>query len=215
MKKPQLLEQFFDRMLVAIIRTKTPEPVVDIADALYAGGVRMIEVTLSVPGAIDAIAALSRRFADRAMIGVGTVLDAGSCQKAIEAGAQFVVSPHFNPEVVSATVQHGKISIPGTATPTEMLRAWDAGADVLKIFPSSGLGPNFVRDVLNPLPHLKLMPTGGVDPSNVAQWMAAGAVGVGAGASLVLKDAIERSDWRAIQNRAAEFVDAIAAARKS
>src|SRR5204862_199135 len=128
-------------------------------------------------------------------------------EAAIEAGAEFVVSPAFDAEVVAMTLRHGKLSIPGALTPTEILRAWDAGADVVKVFPSTALGPQYFRDLLAPMPQLKLMPTGGVDIRNVGEWIKAGAVCVGAGSSMIPKDLMVRKDWKAISNNARAFVE--------
>jgi 2-dehydro-3-deoxyphosphogluconate aldolase/(4S)-4-hydroxy-2-oxoglutarate aldolase len=162
---------------------------------------------------LEGIARLSREFGTQAMIGVGTVLDAQTCRNAIEAGAEYVVSPGFDEAVHSATKAHKKLSLPGAMTPTEILRAWNAGADVVKVFPSTALGPGYFKDVLAPLPHVRLMPTGGVDAKNAGDWLRAGAVCVGAGSNLVPKDALARKDWAAITANARLFVDAVRAAR--
>ena len=156
---------------------------------------------------------LADKFGDQAVVGVGTVLDSATCADAIHAGAQFIVSPAFDPEIVATTKRYGKISIPGAFTPTEILRAWTAGADVVKVFPSTTLGPGYFKDILAPLPQLKLTPTGGVDQKNAGDWIRAGAVFVGAGSSLVSKDALSKSDWPTITKNAQSFVEAIKSAR--
>jgi 2-dehydro-3-deoxyphosphogluconate aldolase/(4S)-4-hydroxy-2-oxoglutarate aldolase len=199
--------------VVAVIRGQSKEQVLEVAGALLAGGVVAIEVTMTTPRAIGAIEMLADKYGDRAVVGVGTVIDVGTCAAAIHAGAQFVVSPAFDAGIVETTKRYGKISIPGAYTPTEILRAWTSGADVVKVFPSTGLGPGYFRDVLAPLPQLKLTPTGGVDLKNVGEWIKAGAVFVGAGSSLVSKEAMAKSDWGGITNNAKLFVEAIKLAR--
>src|SRR3954468_10275187 len=196
-------EQYVNEMLasgvVAVIRAKSKDQLLDIAKALLEGGVPSIEVTMTTPKAIAGIEMLADALGDKAVVGVGTVVDASTARDAISAGAQFVVSPVFDPEVVATTKRYGKISVPGAFTPTEILRAWSAGADVVKVFPSTTLGPGYFKDVLAPLPQVKLTPTGGVDLKNVGQWIKAGAVFVGAGSSLVTKDAMSNGDWKSIE----------------
>ena len=211
--KDQLFAEMLSAGIVAVIRASSREQLPGIANALLEGGVPAIEVTMSTPKALAGIEALADSLGDRAIVGVGTVLDAHTCRDAIAAGAQFVVSPVLDEEVIATTKRYGKISIPGAFTPTEILRAWTAGADVVKVFPSTALGPGYFKDVLAPLPQIKLTPTGGVDQKNAGDWIKAGAVFVGAGSSLVSKDALARSDWNAITNNAKAFVEAIKAAR--
>lgn len=199
--------------VIAVLRLDSTRSLTAIARALLAGGVTNVEVTMTTPGALDGTRALAAEFGETLVPGVGTVLDVPTCEAAVAAGARYVVSPHFDPAVVSATKRLGGVSMPGAFTPTEMLRAWAGGADVVKVFPSAAVGPNYIRDVLAPLPHLRLMPTGGVDARNAADWIRAGAVCVGAGASLVPKDALARGDWPAITANARAFVAAVAAAR--
>src|SRR5204863_8958051 len=166
------------------------------------------------PGAIGGIEKLADKYGDRAVIGVGTVLDGATCAAAIHAGAQFVLSPSYLPEVVATTRRYGKISVPGAYTPTEILHAWTNGADVVKVFPATTLGPGYFKDILAPLPQLKLTPTGGVDVKTTPQWIAAGAVFVGAGTALVPKDAVAKADWTTITNNAKAFVEAVKSARR-
>ena len=207
------LKRLLNSGVIAVLRLASIDPLPDVARALIAGGVTSIELTMTTPNALEGIARLSREFGKQAMIGVGTVLDAQTCRKAIEAGAEYVVSPGFDEAVHSATKAHKKLSLPGAMTPTEILRAWNAGADVVKVFPSTALGPPYFKDVLAPLPHVRLMPTGGVDAKNAGDWLRAGAVCVGAGSNLVPKEALARKDWAAITANAKAFVDAVRAAR--
>ena len=211
--KDQLLKTVIDTGVIAVIRAPAAEVLLPIAEALLAGGIPAVEVTMTTPKAIAGIEILADRFGDRAVIGVGTVLDAATARDAIAAGAEFVLSPTFEPDVVAATRRYGKISVPGAFTPTEILHAWTAGADIVKVFPSTALGPGYIRDILAPLPQLRLSPTGGVDHKNAGDWIKAGAVCVGTGSSLVSKDAIAKADWPTITANAKAFVEAVRAAR--
>ena len=211
--KEQNLKTVGDAGVVAVIRANSKDQLVGITEALLAGGVPGIEITMSTPKAISGIEMLADRFGDRAVIGVGTVIDAATARDAIAAGAQFVVSPVFDEQIVSTTRRYGKIMIPGAFTPTEILRAWTAGADVVKVFPATLLGPQYFKDILAPLPQLRLTPTGGVDAKNAGDWIKAGAVFVGAGSSLVTKDALAKNDWAGVTANAKAFVEAIRTAR--
>src|SRR3982751_3540517 len=164
--KQQLIEEMSAAGVVAVIRASSKDQLLDIAAALLAGGVPAIEVTMSTPKAIAGIEQLADKLGDKAVIGVGTVIDPATARDAIAAGAQFVVSPVIDPEIVATARRYGKIMIPGAFTPTEILKAWTSGADVVKVFPSTALGPGYFKDILAPLPFLKLTPTGGVDAKN-------------------------------------------------
>ena len=211
--KEQLLNIIAESGVVAVMRAPSKEILLDISQALLAGGAPAIEVTMTTPKAIAAIEMLADKFGDQAVVGVGTVLDPATARDAIAAGAQFVVSPTLDPAIIEITKRYGKISIPGAFTPTEILSAWSCGADTVKVFPATTLGPGYIRDLLAPLPQLKLTPTGGIDLKNVAEWIKAGAYFVGAGSSLVSKDAMAKKDWPAITANAKAFVEAIRAAR--
>ena len=211
--KEQLLQEVISTGVIAVIRAPSAEILLPIAQALMAGGVTAIEVTMSTPKAIYGIEMLADKIGDQAVIGVGTVLDSATARDAIAAGAQFVLSPCFDEEVVATTRRYGKISVPGAFTPTEILKAWTSGADIVKVFPSTVLGPGYIKDLLAPLPQLKLTPTGGVDAKNAGEWIKAGAVCVGAGSSLVSKEAMAKGDFAAITANAKAFVAAIKAAR--
>jgi 2-dehydro-3-deoxyphosphogluconate aldolase / (4S)-4-hydroxy-2-oxoglutarate aldolase len=212
--KEHYLKQVADAGVVAVIRANSKDQLVGLTEALLAGGVGAIEVTMSTPQAIAGIEMLADRFGDSAVIGVGTVIDPATARDAISAGAQFVVSPVFDESIVACVRRYGKIMIPGAFTPTEILKAWTCGADVVKVFPSTAVGPGYFKDILAPLPQLRLTPTGGVDLKNVADWIKAGAVFVGAGSSLVSKEALSKNDWSSVTTNAKAFVDAIRAARQ-
>jgi 2-dehydro-3-deoxyphosphogluconate aldolase/(4S)-4-hydroxy-2-oxoglutarate aldolase len=211
--KDQILNQMLSVGVVAVIRAQSAEQLGPLAMALMEGGVTSIEVTMSTPKAIAGIESLADSLGDKAVIGVGTVLDAHTARDAIAAGAQFVVSPVLDEEVIATTRRYGKISIPGAFTPTEILRAWTAGADVVKVFPSTSLGPQYFKDIFGPLPQVRLTPTGGVDLKNAAEWIKAGAACIGVGTSLVTKEAMSKGDWGAISANARAFVQAVAGAR--
>src|SRR4051812_34881219 len=210
--KEQCYQAIADAGVIAVIRAPSKEILIDIAQALLAGGVPGIEVTTSTPKAIAGIEMLADKFGDKIVVGVGTCLDAATARDAIAAGAQFVVSPMFDPEIVATVRRYAKICIPGAFTPTEILRAWTAGADVVKVFPSTVLGPGYFRDVLAPLPQVKLTPTGGIDLKNVGEWIKAGAVFVEAASAMVNKEALPTGDWNWIEGSARALVDAIRAA---
>lgn len=211
--RPQIVENLREASVVAVIRADSKDQIADIANALLAGGVWAIEVTMSTPGALEGIAMLRERFAAQVLLGVGTVLKPEAARQAIDAGARFVVSPTFDPQVHQAAHAAGAASLPGAFTPTEILRAHNAGADIVKVFPSTTLGPVYLRDILAPLPFLKLMPTGGVDAANVGNWIKAGAVCVGAGSALVPRDAVRSGEWKRITSLAESFSAAVRLAR--
>jgi 2-dehydro-3-deoxyphosphogluconate aldolase/(4S)-4-hydroxy-2-oxoglutarate aldolase len=197
---------------VAVVRTDAPEKLVAVARALAAGGVVCIEVTMTVPNALDGIRAVSDELGGGVLVGAGSVTDAETARAAVEAGARYVVSPVFKREVVEAAHAAGAAAMPGCFTPTEILAAHEAGADVAKVFPAGALGPGFVKGVLAPMPHLKLMPTGGVSLDNAAEWLRAGAVAVGAGSALVDSKAIAAGDWARLTANARRLRAAVDAA---
>jgi 2-dehydro-3-deoxyphosphogluconate aldolase/(4S)-4-hydroxy-2-oxoglutarate aldolase len=201
--------------IVAIIRMKDPEKVRAVFDAIGTGGVRVIEVTMSVPGAIELIRQLAVNLPAGVVLGAGTVLDGDTARRVIDAGARFVVSPVFRRDVITACHERDAAAMPGCFTPTEMLEAWDAGADVVKVFPATALGPTFLKDVRGPLPQLKLMPTGGVTLDNAGDWIRAGAVAVGVGTALLDTAAIASGNYGVLRANAARIVANVRAARES
>ena len=195
--------------VVAVIRLADPETLRAVIDALAAGGVRVFEVTMTVPRAIELIAQLTRGLPEALLIGAGTVTDADTARRAIDAGARFIVGPVFRRDVIDACHEHHVPAMPGCFTPTEILDAWEAGADIVKVFPSTSLGPTFIKDVRAPLPQLKLMPTGGVSIENAADWLRAGAVAVGIGSALVDAAAVKAGDFAAITQRAERLMQEV------
>lgn len=180
----KILSHILDQQLVAIVRGAALSDIIKFATALYEGGIRLMEITMNSPEPFEAINKVSVALSDRIAVGAGTVLDADTARKAIEAGAKFIISPITNLETIQATKQHGAVSIPGAYTPTEIYNAHMAGGDIIKVFPASA-GPSFIREVLAPLSHLPLMPTGGVSLDNIYEFKKAGAVAFGLGKSLV------------------------------
>ena len=197
---------------VAVVRTDEPDKLVEIAQALQVGGVVCFEVTMTVPNALDGIRAVTEAMRGSVLVGAGSVTDAETARAAIEAGARYIVSPVFKREVVEAAHALDAAAMPGCFTPTEILAAHEAGADVVKVFPAGSLGPGFIKGVLAPMPHLKLMPTGGVSLDNATEWLRAGAVAVGAGSSLVETDAVAAGDWRRLTDNARRLRQAVDAA---
>lgn len=200
--------------VVAVIRMKDPAKVQAVVDAIAAGGVHAIEVTMTVPGAIGLIEELAPRMPSGFLFGAGTVLDADTARQVIDAGAQFIVSPVFRKPMIAACHDRGVPVTPGCFTPTEILDAWDAGADIVKVFPATALGPGYIKDVRAPLPQVKLMPTGGVTVENAGEWIAAGAVAVGVGSALLDSTAIDAGDYAALRAKAERIVANVHAARK-
>ncbi len=199
--------------IVAVIRADSPNQLVDVCKALRDGGVLFSEITMTTPGALDAIATARAALGDDACIGVGSVLDPETCRAAILAGAQFVVCPALNVETITMAHRYGRPIIPGGLTPTEIITAFSAGADVVKVFPANVFGPSYFKDLLAPMPQLKLTPTGGVDLSTTTDWIKAGAVCVGVGSSLVKKELLKNKDWAGLTQLAKQFVEKVQQAR--
>ena len=200
--------------VIAVIRADSGEELVHVCRALAAGGVRACEITMTTPGALEAIAAANRALGEAALIGAGSVLDAETARAAILAGARFIFSPTFSAAVIEMAHRYDCVAVPGALTPTEILAAWSAGADVVKVFPANHFGPSYLRDIHGPLPQVKLTPTGGVDLNSAADWIKAGAVAIGVGSSLVKKDLIKAANWDELSSLAKRYVDIVADARK-
>jgi len=198
---------------VAVIRLPDADRILPVVEALAEGGVRAIEVTMTVPDALGALARLKAHFGDDVLLGVGSVLDAVTATAAVNAGARFVVSPVFDVSVVAAAHDAGAAAMPGAFTPTECQRAHASGADVVKVFPADTLGPAYFRAVLAPLPHLLLMPTGGVTLDNADEWLRAGAVAVGVGSALIAPADVGAGNYERIAANARRLTASIARAR--
>jgi 2-dehydro-3-deoxyphosphogluconate aldolase/(4S)-4-hydroxy-2-oxoglutarate aldolase len=201
--------------VVAIIRMQDPAAVRGVVDALAEGGVRAVEVTMTVPRAIELIGEIAPTLPKGFLFGAGTVLDGDTVKRAVAAGARFIVSPVFRRDVIEAAHKEGVPVMPGCFTATEILNAWDAGADIVKLFPATSVGPSYVKDIRGPLPQVKLMPTGGVSIDNVGEWLKAGAVAVGVGSALLDGKAIAAKRFGPIVENARRMVANVRAARGS
>ncbi len=204
-----LLSKILDNKIIAIIRGANPNDVLKIAETLYEGGVNSLEITMNSPGALTALEEVSRYLGNQVLVGAGTVLDAETARAAILAGAKFIISPTVNPETIKMTKRYGTVSIPGAFTPTEILSAYELGGDIIKVFPAT-LGPDYIKDLRGPLPHIPLLPTGGVNLGNIREFIKAGAVGCGVGSALVnAKKEINRESLAQLGERARLFVSQV------
>ncbi|HMF39936.1 MAG TPA: bifunctional 4-hydroxy-2-oxoglutarate aldolase/2-dehydro-3-deoxy-phosphogluconate aldolase [Polyangia bacterium] len=200
--------------IVPVVRAPSPELAMRAAEAVLAGGISIFEITMTVPNATAAIRSLVDRLGDRAIVGAGTVLDAAAAHACIEAGAAFIVSPGLDLPTIAAAHERGVPIMPGALTPTEVITAWKAGADMVKIFPASAVGgPKYLKALRGPLPDVKLLPTGGVNAQTAGEYIAAGAAALGVGSELVDTAALARGDDAVVTARARELCDAVAAAR--
>ena len=196
-----------------MIRLQQADHVRAVIDALMEGGVRALELTLTVPGAVRLIEQIAPTLPKEFLLGAGTVLDAETARHVILAGAKFVVGPVFRRDVITMAHRYDVAVMPGCFTPTEILDAWEGGADVIKVFPATALGPGFFKDVRGPLPQVKMMPTGGVSKENAGDWIKAGAVAIGVGTALVDAAAVKERRFDAITKNAVHFITAVSAAR--
>lgn len=213
MTKAAIIERIIHPGIVAVIRVDSGAALIPICEALLAGGVKGLEITMTSPDALATIADASKRFGDRALMGVGTVLDTETCRAAILAGAQFVVTPVCRPAVVEMALRYGKPVACGAYTPTEALTAHEAGADFIKLFPANQLGPKYIQNLLGPLPMLRIIPTGGVTVETAGDFLKAGCAALGAGSSLIAKEFLKNKDWDGLTARAKAFVEAVEKAR--
>ena len=212
-RTPQVVAAVEQAGVVAVIRMKEPEKLRAIVDAIAEGGIRALEITMTVPGAVELIRQLAPTLPAGFTLGAGTVLDAETVARVADAGARYVVSPVFRRSVIDACRAHDLAAMPGCFTPTEILEAWDAGADIVKVFPATALGPGYIKDVRAPLPQVKLMPTGGVTVETAGDWIRAGAVAVGVGTSLLDAKAIAASDFSVLRTNAERMIANVRAAR--
>jgi len=192
--------------IVAVIRTPTCELVAPVCDALAAGGVVALEVTMTVPDALRALREVKAKFGDQVLLGAGTILNAIQCHAAIDAGAEYVISPITKLEIIEAAHQRQKPVMLGAYTPTEAQLAHEAGADFIKIFPADKLGPGYIKNLRAPLPHLRIVPTGGVDLVTAPEFLKAGCAALGVGSSLVSAEILETKNWAEMTRLAGEFV---------
>lgn len=213
MNKLDIIDRIVNPGILAVIRANSSEQLMGAAEALYEGGVIGLEVTMTTPDALQVIHDVAKRFGKKVLVGVGTVLDVETARAAILAGSEFVVTPVTRPDVIKLCNRYGVPIAAGAYTPTEALTAHESGADFVKIFPADQLGPQYIKNILAPLPQLRIIPTGGVNLSTVDSFIKAGCVALGAGSSLVSKDVLKNQDWKQLTETAAAFVEAIKKAR--
>ncbi|MFH1267615.1 MAG: bifunctional 4-hydroxy-2-oxoglutarate aldolase/2-dehydro-3-deoxy-phosphogluconate aldolase [Planctomycetota bacterium] len=200
--------------VVAVVRAPSGEMLVDVAQALLDGGVEAIEITFTVPGAHRVLEQVRQRLGERILLGAGTVLDPETARTALLAGAEFIVTPTLNLDVIRLCRRYSKVVMPGALTPTEVLTAWEAGADVVKVFPSDITGPGYLKALHGPLPQVRLMPTGGVNLQTAADFLRAGACALGVGGSLVEPKAVAAGDMARIESLARQFTEIVKETRR-
>jgi 2-dehydro-3-deoxyphosphogluconate aldolase/(4S)-4-hydroxy-2-oxoglutarate aldolase len=214
MTKNDQLKLIRETGVVAIMRAQSSEQLITAAGAIMAGGVKVIEVTMTTPDALSVISEATKRYAGEVLFGAGTVLDSETARAAILAGAGFIVAPTLNLKVIKLCNRYGVPVMPGCATPTEMLTAWEAGADMIKLFPADVGGPDLVKAILAPLPQLQIVPVGGVDLNTAADFIRKGAVAVGVGSSLINQKLLDSGDMKELTRRAAAFIDEVKKGRQ-
>lgn len=214
MSRESHLSRVLECGLVAVVRAPDPTHLVNVIRAIADGGVTVAEVTFTVPDAVGVIRAAKKELGDRVLLGAGTVLDSETARAALLAGAEFIVSPTVNLDVIKLCRRYDKLVFPGAFTPTEILTAWEAGADVVKVFPADLHGPGFFKAMRGPLPHVKLMPTGGVDLNTAAEYLRAGACCLGVGSQLVDPKAVARQDFEYLRGLAWQYTQAVRLGRE-
>ena len=212
--KNEQLQTLKDSGVVAVIRSDRSDELVQVVQAISEGGIRAIEITMTTPGALDVIKTSVAKFKTSVLIGAGTILDTETARVAILAGAEYLVAPTLNPAVIELCRRYNKIVIPGALTPTEILTAWECGADLVKVFPATRMGPRYFRDVKGPLPQIDLIPTGGVNLENAGDFIRAGASAIAVGSNLIDKQAVARGAWQVIRDTARKYVEAVHNARQ-
>jgi 2-dehydro-3-deoxyphosphogluconate aldolase/(4S)-4-hydroxy-2-oxoglutarate aldolase len=216
MRKKEILDRMTAEGLIPVIRVTSAQEAMDVAEAIQKGGVTSLEITMTVPGAIEVMRELRQKNKDAIVIGAGTVLDPETGRAALLAGAQFLVSPTLNLDLIRLAHRYGAAVIPGTMTPTEILTAWEAGADLVKVFPAAQLGgPDFIKAVRGPLPQIPLVPTGGVNLQNAGAFIQAGAAVLGVGGELVDKKAVKEKKFSVLTENTRSFLQVIREARRA
>ena len=211
--KENILRVIIDCGVVAVVRVESTREALEVCPAIARGGVKPVEVTMTVPNAIDVIKEFKSTVKDEVLVGAGTVLDPETARAAILAGVDYIVTPTLNLKVIEMCHRYGIVVIPGAFTPTEILTAWEAGADIVKVFPAGVAGPQYLKDIKGPLPQVRLLPTGGVTLENTPDFIKAGAVAVAVGTALVDKKLVAEKKFDLITERARQFVEAVRKAR--
>jgi len=209
MSRETTLDRILEGGIVAVVRSESSEPLVNVIRALAEGGVTAAEVTFTVPDAVEVIRKVRREVGDTVVLGAGTVLDPETARAAMLAGAEYIVSPTVNLDVIRLCRRYGKVAMPGAFSPTEILTAWEAGADVVKVFPADVVGPSYLKALRGPLPQIRLMPTGGVDLTTAESFLKAGACCLGVGSALVDPKAISSNDFARIRDLASQYAGII------
>jgi 2-dehydro-3-deoxyphosphogluconate aldolase / (4S)-4-hydroxy-2-oxoglutarate aldolase len=215
MSRKGTIQKIYDLGVVAVIRLQDVNKLTKVVDAIRLGGVKAIEITMTVPNAITMIRSLASSIPSDVLLGAGTVTNPNTAEAVIAAGAQFVVSPILNTDMIKACNAADIAVMPGCYTPTEIFAAWNAGADVIKLFPATSLGPKYLKDIAGPFPHIKMMPTGGVTLDNIGEWIAAGAIAVGIGSDLLDKTAIDQENYAILTECAARLTSNFKAAAEA
>jgi len=214
MTKADIIQRIRDIGVIPVVRASSAEEAIQVVEAIKAGGVSLLEITMTVPGAVQVIEQLAKRFGDEAIVGAGTVLDPDTARACIEAGARFIVSPALNLETIALCRQQDVPVMPGALTPTEIVTAWNAGADFVKVFPCGAMGgASYIKSLKAPLPQIELVPTGGVTLATAATFIQAGAAAIGVGADLVDVKAIRASQPEKVTAAARAYVEAVRSAR--
>lgn len=209
MNRDEQVRRMLDSGIVAVVRSPDSHQLVEVAKALADGGVTVLEITFTVPNALDVIGRVKASLGERILLGAGTVLDSETARAAILAGAEFIVAPTLNLDVIKLCHRYDKPVLPGALTPTEILTAWEAGADIVKVFPADVVGPAFFKALRGPLPQIRLMPTGGVDLNTAAEFLKAGACCLGVGGQLVEPKAVAAGNFERIRDLARQFVEIV------
>lgn len=215
MTKQEILSSIIEIGIVPVVRAPSAEAAVRAVEAIYEGGIRAAEITMTVPGALRALEKVADALGEKIVLGAGTVLDAETARAAMLAGAEFFVSPGLKLETIEMARRYSKVSIPGALTPTEVLAAWDAGADIVKIFPCGNVGgPKYIKALKAPFPHVEMIPTGGVNLETAGEFLKAGACAVAVGAELVDAKSLKEGRYETITERARQYLAVIAKARE-
>lgn len=209
MSKETDLQRVLDCGIVAVVRSPDSGRLVEVCKALADGGVSVVEITMTVPDALDVVRAARRALGDRVLLGAGTILDPETARAALLAGAEYLVAPTVNLDVIRLCQRYNKLVMPGAFTPTEILTAWEAGADIVKVFPAEVVGPAFFKAIRGPLPQVRLMPTGGVDLTTAAKFLQAGACCLGVGSQMVDPKLVAAGDFATLRDLARQYVQIV------
>ena len=215
MTKFEQMEKIENSGIVAIIRTDTNQDLLQVVDAIHSGGIDVIEITMTTPGALDTVGSMTKRYGSNLLVGAGSVLDTETARLAILSGADFIVSPITKPDVIELCNRYGKVVMPGAFTPTEILRAWELGADYVKVFPADIAGASYIKAVKAPLPQVSIIPTGGIGLNNAAEFVTSGSAALGVGSTLVNKQTIAQKQFKKLTEISQKLVAAVKKAKET